>query len=215
MKRLLVASALALLCLTVAELRAADVQPADQVARVGVLWPGELTPAALQNFARFREALGALGWVEGRNLVLDYRAAEGRPDRVLDLVAALVETQPDVILTPGGPSARALQRASATIPVVFVAASDPVKNGLVQSFSRPGGNLTGTGSMDSELNAKRLELLKDAFPRLRRVAVIWNPTEVLDDRASELRAAGGALGVELLFVEIRRGEEFAQGGIPS
>ena len=123
MKRLLVASALALLCLTVAELRAADVQPADKVARVGVLWPGELTPAALQNFARFREALGALGWVEGRNLVLDYRAAEGRPDRVLDLVAALVETQPDVILTPGGPSARALQRASATIPVVFVAAS--------------------------------------------------------------------------------------------
>ena len=215
MRRLLLISALTILCAAVADRHGAGAQPPDKVVRVGVLWPGELTPTVLENFGRFREGLRGFGWIEGHNLVLDYRAAEGRPDRVLDLVAALVETQPDVILTPGGPSARALQRASTIIPVVFVAASDPVKNGLVQSFSRPGGNLTGTGSMDSELNAKRLELLKDAFPRLRRIAVIWNPTEVLDDRASELRAAGGALGVELLFVEIRRGEEFAQGGIPS
>ena len=101
-----------------------------------------------------------------------------------NLAAALIATQPDVILTPGGLSAHALQRASATTPVVFVAVSDPVKNGLVQSFSRPGGNLTGTGSMGSELDAKRLELLKNAFPRLRRIAIVWNPTEVFDDRAS-------------------------------
>jgi putative ABC transport system substrate-binding protein len=93
--------------------------------------PAALTPTVLENFARFGEGLGALGWVEGRNLVLDYRAAEGRPDRMQNLAAALVATQPDVILTPGGPPARAVQRASATTPVVFVAASDPVKNGLV------------------------------------------------------------------------------------
>jgi putative ABC transport system substrate-binding protein len=208
MGRLFLAGVLAIVCAAVEEPRGAGAQQPDKVARVGVLWPGQLTPTVLQNFARFGEALGALGWVEGRNLVLDYRAAEGRPDRVQNLAAALVATQPDVILTPGGPTARAVQRASATIPVVFVAASDPVKNGLVQSFSRPGGNLTGTGSMGSELDAKRLELLKDAFPRLKRIAVVWNPTEVLDDRANELRAAGGALGVELVFIEIRRREEF-------
>jgi putative ABC transport system substrate-binding protein len=140
--------------------------------------------------------------------MLDYRAAEGRPDRVPELAAALVETRPDVILTPGGPSVRALQRASATIPIVFVAVTDPVKSGLVHSFSRPGGDLTGTGSMGSELNAKRLELLKDAFPQTKRIAVLWNPTEIPDDQASELRAAGGALGVELAYIEIRRHEEF-------
>jgi putative ABC transport system substrate-binding protein len=208
MRRLLLAGALTILCAAVAEPHGAGAQPSDKVARVGVLWPGELTPTVLQNFARFREALRELGWVEGRNLVLDYRAAEGRPDRVPELAAALVETQPDVILTPGGPSVRALQRASTTVPIVFVAVTDPVKNGLVHSFSLPGGNLTGTGSMGSELNAKRLELLKDAFPKTRRIGVIWNPTEIPDDQASDLRAAGSALGVELVFIEIRRHEEF-------
>jgi putative ABC transport system substrate-binding protein len=202
------AGLLAILCVAAAEPHGAGAQAPDKMARVGVLWPGELTPPVLQIFSRFSEALRALGWVDGRNLVLDYRAAEGRPDRVPELAAALVETRPDVILTPGGPSVRALQRASATIPIVFVAVTDPVKSGLVHSFSRPGGNLTGTSSMGSELNAKRLELLKDAFPQTRRIAVVWNPTEIPDDQASDLRAAGAALGVEIAFIEIRRREEF-------
>jgi ABC-type uncharacterized transport system substrate-binding protein len=202
------AGLLAILCVAAAEPHGAGAQAPDKMARVGVLWPGELTPPVLQNFSRFSEALRALGWVDGRNLVLDYRAAEGRPDRVPELAAALVETRPDVILTPGGPSVLALQRASATIPIVFVAVTDPVKSGLVHSFSLPGGNLTGTSSMGSELNAKRLELLKDAFPQTRRIAVVWNPTEIPDDQASDLRAAGAALGVEIAFIEIRRREEF-------
>jgi len=208
MRRLLLISALTILCAAVADRHGAGAQPPDKVGRVGVLWPGELTPTVLDNFGRFREGLRGVGWIEGHNLVLDYRAAEGRPDRVAELAAALVETHPDVILTTGGPSARALQRASTTIPIVFVAVSDPVKNGLVHSFSHPGGNLTGTGSMGSELNAKRLEQLKDAFPQTKRIAVLWNPTEVLDDQASELRGAGGALGVDLVFIEIRRRAEF-------
>ena len=211
MNRPSVVGAFALVFLALAVPPGASAQPVDKVARVGLLWPGELTPAAMQLFERFREALRVLGWVEGRNLVLDYRAAEGRSDRVLELAAALVETHPDVIVTPSGPPAKALQRATATIPIVFVAATEPVKNGLVHSFSRPGGNLTGSADMVHELNAKRLEVLKDAFPRVRRIAVVWNPTSVVVyDAASELRAAGPALGVELVFIEIRRREEFPE-----
>ncbi len=195
MNRLSVAGALALAVLAVAVQHGAGAQPADKVARVGVLWPGELSPAATQLFARFREALRGLGWVEGRNLALDFRAAEGRSERLPELAAALVETQPDVILTT---APQALQRATATIPIVFVAAAEPVRNGLVRSLSRPGGNLTGSADMPLELHAKRLEVLKDAFPRVRRIAVVWNPTNVLVyDAAGELRAAGPALGVEL------------------
>ena len=206
MNRLSVAGALALAVLAVAVQHGAGAQPADKVARVGVLWPGELSPAATQLFARFREALRGLGWVEGRNLALDFRAAEGRSERLPELAAALVETQPDVILTT---APQALQRATATIPIVFVAAAEPVRNGLVRSLSRPGGNLTGSADMPLELNAKRLEVLKDAFPRVRRIAVVWNPTNVLVyDAVGELRAAGPALGVELVFIEIRRREEF-------
>jgi len=208
MNRLSVAGALALAVLAVAVQHGAGAQPADKVARVGVLWPGELSPAATQLFARFREALRGLGWVEGRNLALDFRAAEGRSERLPELAAALVETQPDVILTT---APQALQRATATIPIVFVAAAEPVRNGLVRSLSRPGGNLTGSADMPLELNAKRLEVLKDAFPRVRRIAVVWNPTNVLVyDAEGELRAAGPALGVELVFIEIRHREEFPE-----
>jgi len=199
---------LALVFLSVATPHRAGAQPAEKVARVGVLWPGELTPGAMQLFERFTEALRGLGWVEGRNLVIDYRAAEGRSERLPELAAALVETQPDVILTT---APQALQRATSTIPIVFVAAAEPVRNGLVHSLSRPGGNLTGSADMSLELNAKRLEVLKDAFPRVRRIAVVWNPTNVLVyDAAAELRAAGPVLGVELVFIEIRSFEEFPE-----
>jgi putative ABC transport system substrate-binding protein len=208
MSRPSVVGTLALVFLAVAVPHGAGAQPAGKVARVGVLWPGELSPAATQLFERFREALRGLGWVEGSNLVIDYRAAEGHSERLPELAAALIETRPDVILTT---APRALQRATTNIPIVFVAAAEPVRNGLVHSLSRPGGNLTGSADMALELNGKRLEVLKDAFPRVRRIAVVWNPTNVLVyDAAGELRAAGPALGVELVFIEIRRREEFPE-----
>ena len=103
MRRLFVVGALALVFFSIAVPHGAGAQPVDKVARVGLLWPGELTPAAMQLFERFREALRGLGWVEGRNIVLDYRAAEGRSERVPELAVALVETRPDVIVTPSGP----------------------------------------------------------------------------------------------------------------
>ena len=204
--RLSVAGALALAVLAVAVQHGAGAQPADKVARVRVLWPGELSPAATQLFARFREALRGLGWVEGRNLALDFRAAEGRSERLPELAAALVETQPDVDSDDGSAGSSAGDRNH----------SDRVRSGgrtrQKRACSQPLAARRQPhriGGHAPELHAKRLEVLKDAFPRVRRIAVVWNPTNVLVyDAAGELRAAGPALGVELGSIQIRRREEF-------
>ena len=162
--------------------------------------------------AAFRNGLGERGYAEGRNVAIEYRYADGQYDLLPGLAANLVSQRVEVIVaTAGTPTIRAAKAATSTIPIVFVAAAEPVRNGLVHSLSRPGGNLTGSADMSLELNAKRLEVLKDAFPRVRRIAVVWNPTNVLVyDAAAELRAAGPVLGVELVFIEIRSREEFPE-----
>jgi putative ABC transport system substrate-binding protein len=149
-------------------------QQSGRLARVARLSP--LTEAAEQPMIdALRAGLRELGWVEGQNLTLELRFGEGQLDRLPALAERLVRDEVDVIVTGSTPGALAAKRATSRIAIVFVTTGDPIAGGLVQSLGRPGGNLTGVTALGIELNAKRLELLKEAFPRARRIAVLTNP----------------------------------------
>jgi putative ABC transport system substrate-binding protein len=153
---------------------AAIAQPRTKLPRIGVLWGGE-TAFAMPYVEAARRALADLGYVEGRDFVPEIRFGERKPGAVDVLAADLVEHKVDVIIAAGDPAIRAARRATATIPIVMVAAGDPVRGGLAASLARPGGNVTGMTFLSSELAGKRLELLKEAVPAATRVAVLWNP----------------------------------------
>jgi putative ABC transport system substrate-binding protein len=148
---------------------AARAQQAEKKYTVGILSAGGENTALSVAFA---DALRELGWVEGRNVVFEYRYAENRPERLPELAADLVRLKVDVIAAAGTLAPLAAKRASATIPIVMTAAGDPLGSGLVASLARPGGNVTGMSLMAPDLGGKRLELLKDVLPRLSRVAVL-------------------------------------------
>ncbi len=152
-----------------------DAQTLTKVARIGTLLP-QARPAAPDWKERwpFAKALRELSWVEGKNLAIEDRWAEGRTERFPALAAELVGLKVDVIVTFSWTAAVAAKNATATIPIVIVGAGDPVGTGLVQSLAHPGGNVTGLGDLSTELSAKRLQLLKEAVPKLSRVAVLWN-----------------------------------------
>jgi ABC-type uncharacterized transport system substrate-binding protein len=152
---------------------AAAAQQPGKVPRVGFLWGG--TPA--ENVARlagFRQGLRELGYIEGKNIIIDDRWAEGNYERLQELVAELVRSNVDVIVTQGTPGSLVAKRATTTIPIVLANAGDPVAAGLVASVARPGGNITGQSSFSPELYAKRIELLKEVLPRITEVAVLFN-----------------------------------------
>ncbi len=153
---------------------AARAQQAGKVPRVGVLWGG---PAAFAKpyVEAGRRALGELGYVEGRDFVGEYRFGERKPGAVNVLAGELIRVPVDVIIAAGDPAIHAARRATTTIPIVMVAAGDPVRSGLVASLARPGGNVTGMTFLSRDLVAKRLEILKEAVPAASRVAVLWNP----------------------------------------
>jgi putative ABC transport system substrate-binding protein len=155
--------------------------------------------------ARLRE----LGWIEGRTVTIEYRWTEGRPERVAEIAAEFVRRKVDVIVS-NGPSVATLKQATAIIPIVFAVAKDPVGGGLVASLARPGGNVTGQSVQEVDTAGKRLELLREAVPRLRRLAIMVNvdyPSAVLE--MSELQAVARALGLEVVPLEIRRPEDIA------
>ena len=177
-----------------------------RVPRIGLLSPGRAGPSP--GHEAFRQGLYALGYVEGKNIVIEHRFAEGKPESFLDLATELVHLKVDVIVAGSFPGTRAVKQATSTIPIVTISA-DPVGTGLAQSLSRPGGNVTGFSYMTPDLSGKRLELLKEAVARLTRVAVLWNSAyshEVLAFRETELAAK--ALGVQLQFLEVRDSNEF-------
>src|SRR5438132_4871919 len=153
---------------------ATEAQQAGKVTRLGVLLFG--TPATDPNLAAFVAGLRDLGYVEGRNLTLEYRSAEGRPERVRELALQIATQKPDVIVVLGGDMVPFVKDATSTIPVVMLTSQDPVEAGVVASFARPGGNLTGVAFVSSETAGKRLQLLKEAVPSLTRVAVLWDPS---------------------------------------
>jgi putative tryptophan/tyrosine transport system substrate-binding protein len=154
----------------------AHAQQVGKVPRIGFLSPFSPSATALWLQA-FRQGLLDLGWVEGKNISIEYRYAEGQNDRLPDLAADLVRLKVDIIVTAVTPDALAAKNATKTIPIVMAAAGDPVVSGLVDSLARPGGNITGLSPMNPELAGKRLELLKEIVPKLSRVAVFWNPQD--------------------------------------
>jgi putative ABC transport system substrate-binding protein len=173
---------------------------AVKVHRLGFLRGGDPTTQA-RNVDHFRQALSELGYVEGQNLAIEYRSAEGQEERYPVLAAELVELPVDVIVAQGLAVARATKAVTSTVPVVFTSVSDPVGTGLVASLARPGGNLTGLSAFATELSGKRLQLLKDTLPTISRVAVLaattTSPTQV---RATEVAAR--ALGLQLQLLEV-------------
>src|SRR5262249_43996248 len=156
---------------------AADAQQTGKVPRIGFLSLTSPSDRPLLLDA-FRQRLRELGWVEGQNIVIDYRYAEGRVDRLPDLAAELVRLKVDLIIASAGTQvATAAKNATETIPIVMIAVRDPVGTGLIASLARPGGNVTGvSGSAGLEWVAKQLELLKETVPKIRRLAILSNPT---------------------------------------
>ena len=128
------------------------------------------------NVEAFRQGLRDLGYVEGKNILIEYRYAEGKRDRVPSLVAELVQLKVDVLVSPDGPAIRAAKQATKTIPIVMVINQDPVATGLVDSLARPGGNITGISRLTRELSGKRLELLTEVVPGISRVGILWDPS---------------------------------------
>ena len=148
------------------------------------------------------------GWIEGKNLIIDYRSAEGRAERLSALAAEVVALKPDLIVGPGPQVALALKSATATIPIVFVAVADPVGIGLVQSLSRPGGNITGLATLVPGLTSKQIEILREMVPTASKIAVLANPGNPMHKRsAEELPQAAQKLAVALPIVEATTADE--------
>jgi putative ABC transport system substrate-binding protein len=185
-------------------------QQAPKVARIGFL---ALNRAASPRLGEaFLQGLRDLGYVEGRNVVIEFRDAEGKPERLPALAAELVALKVDVIVAPSTPHALAAKQATKTIPIVFASAPDPVTDGLVTSLARPGDNVTGLSNLTPELVGKCLELLTRAVPAVSRVAVLWQPGARGERTDKDMLKAGDvaarALGVRLQFVEARGPADF-------
>src|SRR5262245_11532132 len=173
-----------------------------KVARIGVLTLG--VPPSARAFAGLRQGLQDLGYLEGRNLAIEYRYAEGQADRFPILAAELVGSNVDVIVTESTAAALAAKDATQTIPIVMTTSSDPVKSGLAASFARPGGNVTGLTLLVPELSQKRLQLLKEVAPKATRVAVLLDSTNPLSTGAlKETEAAAQSLGLQLQPIVVR------------
>ncbi len=186
----------------------AQAQQPAKIPRIGLLSPFSPSDTALWHQA-FRQGLRDLGWVEGKNISIEYRYAEGRNDRLPDLAADLVRLKVDIIVASVATDALVAKNATRAIPIVMASAGDPVAMGLVESLARPGGNITGLSQIAPELAGKRLELLKEIVPKLSRVAVLWNPqgtTSPLAWKESQLPAR--ELGVQLHSLEARSSNDF-------
>jgi putative ABC transport system substrate-binding protein len=156
----------------------------------------------------FRDGLRDLGYEEGRNILVEYRWAEGNYQRFPALVAELLALKVDVIVTAGTPASLAVKSATTSVPVVMVAVGDPVGTGLIASLARPGGNMTGLSSIAPELEGKRLELLREIVPKLSRVAVFWNPRNPFHTVAlKQVRAAAPALQIEIQALPVEASEQ--------
>jgi putative ABC transport system substrate-binding protein len=185
-----------------------EAQQAGRVPRIGLLSPFSPSATALWHEA-FRQGLRDLGWVEGKNISIEYRYAEGRNDRLPDLVADLVRLKVDIIVAAVNTDALAAKNATREIPIVVASAGDPVALGLVESLARPGGNITGLSQISPELAGKRLELLKEIVPKLSRVAVLWNPQGTTSPLSwKEIQLPAPELGIQLHSLEVRRSNDF-------
>jgi putative tryptophan/tyrosine transport system substrate-binding protein len=180
----------------------AEAQQAKKVPRIGYL-TGSSPSARSARIEAFGQGLRELGYVEGKNIVIEYRYAEGKLDRMTELAADLVRLNVEVIVTGGPLVTRAAKEATTTIPIVMTQDADPVGSGFVASLARPGGNITGLSTLSPEINGKRLELLKEIVPKLSRVAVLGTSTRPgTAQELKEVELAAGAFGVELQYLDV-------------
>jgi putative ABC transport system substrate-binding protein len=195
-------------------------QPGERIRRIGVLQDtAEDDPQRKKQFARFRDGLASLGWLEGRTVRIDYRFAAADSSRYQPLAKELVALQPEVILVVSTPATATLQRETTTIPIVFLGVSDPIGSGFVASLARPGGNITGLMMYEVGIAGKWLAVLKEIAPRLTRVALVAGPrTTAYDYFVRNAKVAGSSLGIEIVPIpvadaaDIERGiESFSQG----
>jgi putative ABC transport system substrate-binding protein len=186
---------------------AAMAQQPEKIPRIGYLSPRSAT--LRERDESFRQGLRELGYVEGKNIVIEYRFAEGKFDRLPELAAELVQLKVDVIVTEVTQASLAAKGATKTIPIVIQGVSDPVGTGLVASLPRPGANITGTSAMSAEVVGKSLQLLKEVVPKLSRVAVIWNPDNAIfqAQMLKETQVAAGTLSLELQILAARNPDE--------
>ena len=180
----------------------AEAQQAKKVPRIGYL-TGSSASARSARIEAFGQGLRELGYVEGKNIVIEYRYAEGKLDRMTELAADLVRLNVAVIVTGGPLVTRAAKEATTTIPIVMTQDADPVGSGFVASLARPGGNITGLSTLSPEINGKRLELLKEIVPKLSRVAVLGTSTRPGNaQELKEVELAAGAFGVKLQYLDV-------------
>ncbi len=181
----------------------AQAQQPTKIPRIGYLdaLSPSTSPARIE---AFRQGLRELGYVEGKNIVIEWRFAEGKRDRLGEFAAELVRLKVDVIVTGGPATTPAAKEATVTIPIVMAQDPDPVANGFVASLARPGGNITGLATLAPELSGKQLELLKEIVPKLSRVAVLWTSTQPGSAQSlRETELAAGALGVQLQYLDVQ------------
>src|SRR5262245_31877264 len=194
--------AYALPALILATIHLANAQQPKKVQRIGLLSSGSPS-STKKGVEAFRQRLRELGYIEGQTIVIEHRYAEGVADRFPNLVAELVQLKVDVIVVGGTPATQAAKNATKTIPIVMTSVADPVGTGLIASLAHPGGNVTGLSNLYEDLGGKQLELLKEAFPKISRVAVLWDPANTSNALwLRELKVAAGALRITLQPQEV-------------
>jgi ABC-type uncharacterized transport system substrate-binding protein len=188
----------------------AEAQLAQKIPRIGILELASPAASASQLKA-FRQGLRELGYVEGKNIILEYRYADGKLDRLPELAAELVGSKVDAIVTRSTGSIRAAMRATKTVPIIFASAGAPVEDGLVASLARPGGNVTGLTQLSAELDGKKLEILKQAAPKVTRVGLLWTVGSArVGERSREADPAAKALGMRLHSLELQDSGDFGR-----
>ena len=200
-RSIVAATFFALCSLLLAPCSSVQAQQTGKVARIGFLDNSTASGSSVLVDA-FRQELSKLGWIEGKNIAIEYRFAEQKQERVPELAAGLVRLKVDLIVVTGTAATSAAKSATTAIPIVMTTAADPVSQGLVASLARPGGNVTGLSSLGTELNTKRFEILKDAIPKLARVGLLRLPgARTQELQLKELRAAAPALKLKLEEIE--------------
>jgi putative tryptophan/tyrosine transport system substrate-binding protein len=181
-----------------------EAQQAGKVPRIGYLTFGSPSSSAPRREA-FREGLRKLNYIEGQNIIVEYRYADSKADLLAEHITELIQLKVDIIVAGGTQANVEVKKATSTIPIVIANSDDPLGSGLVESLARPGGNATGLSSMSQELSGKRLELFKEAFPKVRRLAVLWHSAS--DAGFKETRTAAQDLGLVVRSLEIKRQED--------
>src|SRR5687767_6150898 len=188
-----------------------EAQQASKIPTIGILFPGSPFYAE-PLMGAFHQGLRDHGYIDGKNIAIEYRYSEGKHERLPELAAELIRLNVAVIVVSSTPAIQAVKNATKTIPIVMAAAADPVAAGLVDSLARPGGNITGSSMRSPEVSGKRLELIKEVVPKARRVGILWNPrnpSNVINLEESQLPAQ--AMGFQLLPVKMQDPSEFDAG----